>query len=288
MTEVFCDDLRVTVPLDFWPDVSGPLAAVLADVGMAPEFRDDKREQWRVQGGTVRTETYRVVRSVSASGQALARMRAMGLLGGFLATLGAVPCKVTGLHATLDREEPTPEVLERLMVKAASPEGLRAGRKRIPLGDLQRYLVRLPDGTDTGSIYCGPKTNEIRPVVYDKREERMAKGLPDPGVDITRYELRLRDVGATLRDAFDPTAIFWKYMAPDFLPAPENVPEWVPHGEGYALDKPVPLSPAERLSRRFMDSLDVADLVKIAASFPGGMDYLCDLIRRRAGSSTLQ
>lgn len=288
MTEVFCDDLRVTVPLDCWPAVEGPLAAFLADAGMAPEFRDDKRQQWRVNGGTVRAETYRVVRAVSASGQALARMRSLGMLGGFLATLGSVPSKVTGLHATLDTEESTPAVLERLMAKAASAEGLRAGRKRIPLGDLQRYLVRLPDGTDTGSIYCGPKTNEIRPVVYDKREERMAKGAPDPGRDVTRYELRLRDVGATLRDAYDPAPIFWRYMAPDFLPKPAGVADWVPHGEGYALDKHVPLSAPERLTRRFTDSLDVGDLVRLAQSFPGGVDLLCQLIRRRASSSVLQ
>lgn len=288
MAEVFCDDLRVTVPVDYWPDVAGPLAAVLADSGMAPEFKDDKRQQWRVQGGTVRAETYRLVRAVSASGQALARMRALGTFAGFLAALGTVPNKVTGLHATMDTNEPTPAVLDRIMAKAASPDGLRAGRKRIPLGDLQRYLVRLSDGVDTGSIYCGPKTNEIRPVVYDKRQERLDKDAPDPGVDITRYELRLRDVGATLRDAYDPAPIFWRYMAPDFLPRPPGVPEWSPHGEGLELAKPLPLSPAERLSRRFSDSLDVADMVRLASSFPGGVDYLCDLVRRRASSTVLQ
>lgn len=288
MTEVFCDDLRVTVPVDCWPDLEGPLQAVMADAGMAPEFKDDKRQQWRVNGGTVRVETYRLVRAVSASGQALARLRALGMFGGFLSTLGTVPSKVTGLHATLDTGESTPAVLDRIMAKASSPEGLRAGRKRIPLGDLQRYLIRLADGTDTGSIYCGPKTNEIRPVVYDKRQERMDKGAEDPGRDVTRYELRLRDVGATLRDAFDPAPIFWRYMSPDFLPAPAGVAEWLPHGEGYALDKPVPLSAPERLSRRFMDSLDVADLVRLADSFPGGVDLLCQLIRRRALATVLQ
>jgi len=284
MSEVFCDDLRVTVPSDSWHDLSGPLSALLADLGMAPEFKDDKRQQWRLAGGTVRSETFRMVRAVSASGQALARMRAMGMLGAFLATLGTVPCRVTGLHATLDRVEPTPPVIDRLLTKAASPEGLRAGRKRVPVCDLQRYLIRLADGSDTGSIYCGAKSNEIRPVVYDKRQEQIDKGNADPGIDITRYELRLRDVGATLRDAYEPAIVFWHYMAPDYLPAPPGVPAWVANGQGYALPTVAPLSAPERLTRRFTDSLDVGDMVRLAASFPGGVDYLCNLIRQRAES----
>jgi hypothetical protein len=282
VNEVFCDDLRVTVPVESWLDLEEPLHGVLSDAGLAPEFRDDKRRQWRLDGGTVRSETFRVVRAISASGQALGRMRMLGLLGRFLSTLGSVPNKVTGLHATLDRAEATPPVFDRLMAQAASAAGLRAGRKRIPVSDLQRYIIRLSDGTDTGSMYCGPKSNEIRPVVYDKRQERMDKGLPDLGYDLTRYELRLRGVGATLRDAHDPTSIFWHYMAPDFLPAPASVVPWVAHGEGFAVDHPAALSPVERLQRRFVDSSDVADLIRLAASFDGGVDYLCHQIRKRA------
>lgn len=282
MAEVFCDDLRVTVPAEAWVDLEDVLHGVLSDAGMAPEFKDDKRRHWRLEGGLVRSEAFRMVRAVSASGQALARMRGLGLLGRFLSTLGSVPNKVTGLHATMDRQEPTAPVFERLMEKAASAEGLRAGRKRIPVSDLQRYVIRLHDGTDTGSMYCGPKTNEIRPVVYDKRQERLDKGLPDLGYDLTRYELRLRDVGATLRDAYDPTSIFWHYMAPDFLQAPADVSPWVSRGEGFAIDHPEPLMPAQRLQRRFDGSADVADLIRLAGSFHGGVDYLCTLIRKRA------
>lgn len=282
MSEVFCDDLRVTVPAESWVDLEPLLEGVLSDAGMAPEFREEKRRHWRVDGGVVRSESFRLVRAVSASGQALARLRAVGLFGRFLATLGSVPSKVTGLHATMDRAEPTPPVFDRLMAKAATPDGLRAGRKRIPVSDLQRYVVRLADGTDTGSMYCGAKTNEIRPVIYDKRQERLDKGFADLGHDVTRYELRLRDVGATLRDAYEPESIFWHYMAPDFLPAPSGVAPWVSHGEGFAVDHPEPLMPAQRLQRRLDNSSDLADLIRLAASFQGGVEYLCGQIRKRA------
>lgn len=282
MSEVFCDDLRVTVPAESWVDLEPMLDGVLADAGMAPEFKEEKRRHWRVDGGVVRSESFRLVRAVSASGQALARLRAAGLFGRFLAALGSVPSKVTGLHATMDRAEATPPVFDRLMAKAASAEGLRAGRKRIPVCDLQRYVVRLADGTDTGSMYCGAKTNEIRFVIYDKRQERLDKGFADLGRDVTRYELRLRDVGATLRDAYEPESIFWHYMAPDFLPAPPDVAPWVSRGEGFAIDHPEPLMPAQCLQRRLDNSADLSDLIRLAASFNGGVDYLCAQIRKRA------
>ena len=68
----------------------------------------------------------------------------------------------------------------------------------------------------------------------------------------------------------------------EILPAPASVVPWVAHGEGFAVDHPAALSPVERLQRRFVDSSDVADLIRLAASFDGGVDYLCHQIRKRA------
>lgn len=280
MAEVFCDDLRVSVPLDVWDEVAGEVASVLEDAGFGAEFETEAAKAWRNEGGTVRSERMGRVRVLSASGRALAGLRLAGQFGRYLATLGGVPHKVTGLHATLDVRESTPEVLTRLVAKAESAEGLRAGRKRIKVDALERYVRRLPDGRDTGSLYCGGKGVEIRPVVYDKRRERLDKGGADLGFDLTRYELRLRGVGATLRDAYEPAAVFWHYMAPDFLPAPANAPVWVAGGEGFSVPRPAPVLPAARLLRRVEGSADFADIVRLAGTFPGGIDYLCALVRR--------
>lgn len=280
MAEVFCDDLRVSIPLDDWEGIREEVSAVLADAGFGEEYETDTAKGWRAGGGTVRSERMNRVRVLSASGAALAGLRIAKQFGRYLATLGSVPHKVTGMHATLDVRESTPEVLTRLVAKAESDDGLRAGRKRIPVSALQRYLSRLPDGRDTGSIYCGSKSVEIRPVVYDKRRERLDKGGSDLGFDLTRYELRLRGVGATLRDAYEPTSIFWHYMAPDFLPLPQGVLDWAPNGDGFSVTPPEPVLPAARLLRRVEASADFADLVRLAGAFPGGIDYLCALVRR--------
>ena len=285
MSDVFCDDLRVTVPGDRWELLRSAVSSALADIGMAPEYSSDDRQGWRLDGGTVVAARHGFVRSISASGQALARMRSLKLLGNFLAVLGSGPHRVTGIHCTMDVREPTPAALTRLLDKALSPDGLRAGRKRIPASALQRYLMRQPDGSDTGSVYCGSKSNEIRPVVYDKRQERIARGLPDLGHALTRYELRLRGVGASLRDAYAPASLFWHYMAPDFLPCPPGVPGWSSGAEGFELPRADDLLPSQRLLRRLEGSEDVADLVRLASGFPGGLDLLCARIRRLADTA---
>ena len=286
MSAVFCDDFRCSVPPDSWGDARALLEPVLADAGFLPEFDGERVTQWRNEGGTVKVEMLNRVRVLSASGRALAALRAMKLLAGFLSSVAAVPHRVTGLHATLDVKTPTPPELLRLRGLAESPAGLRAGRKRIPARSLLLFLRPLDDGRSTGTVYCGSKSAEIRPVVYDKREERLSRGLPDIGHDLTRYELRLRNVGASLRDVFDPTAIFWHYMAPDFLPAPEGVPAWSAHGEGFALVRPSPALPAARLLRAVEGSSDFAALCRMAASFPAGESYLCALVRRAVSAAS--
>ena len=132
MADVFCDDLRVSIPLESWEEISGEIASVLADSGFGQDFETESAKAWRGGHGTVRSERMNRVRVLSASGAALAGLRALNQFGRYLATLGSVPHKVTGLHATLDVRESTPEVLTRLVSKAESDDGLRAGRKRIP------------------------------------------------------------------------------------------------------------------------------------------------------------
>ena len=281
MGEVFCDDLRVTVPASHWPDVRGSVQPVLESIGAAVEYQSEERIGWRYEGGTAQAKRVGVVWSLSTSGQMLAGLRLRSLFGQFLAAIGSSPHKVTGLHATMDREAATPPVLEELLAKVASDDGLRLSRKRVALSHVDRWLVRRADGSDTGTMYLGSKAAEVRACVYDKREERIAHGMPDLGYDLTRYELRLRGVGASLRDASEPTSIFWHYMAPDVLPCPVGVAPWVSHAQGVELDWPPVAEPAERLAQRVFRSDDLASILKLARSFPGGPELLLSMLRRR-------
>jgi len=289
MSEVFADDFRCSMPADTWDELKGEVESLAADAGFLPEIETARVRQLRLDGGTIKAELSRGLRVVSCSGQALARLRMVSMLGQFLAAIGQRPHRVTGLHATLDRRESTPPVLARLLARAESDEGLRAGRKRIAPSALERYLRRQPDGADTGTVYCGGKSAEIRPTVYDKRQERLARGLPDLGFDLTRYELRLRSgVGVTLRDVLEPAGVFWYYMAPDFLPRPENAPEWAAGAEGFDYDRPSPPLPAARLLRAAEGSNEFRELVRIAGTFPGGIDFLCSLVHRLDHGGTFQ
>ncbi len=279
MSQPFCDDLRVSFTHETWDYIREEIGSVLSDSGFGPDFTSDSAQSWRSGGGTVRSERMGRVRVLSASGTALATLRIAQQFGRYLSTMAGLPHKVTGLHATLDVRESAPDALERILIRSESEDGLRAGRKRIPPQKLERWMKRRDDGRDTGSVYCGGKGSEIRPVVYDKRQERLDKGCPDLGYELTRYELRTRSIGATLGDAYDPSNLFFHYMAPDFLAAPVGQSDWSPGGEGFVAPPLSPTLPAVRLLRRVEASSDFADIARLAGRFPGGLEYLCHLVR---------
>lgn len=288
MTDVvFCDDLRVTVPVGSWDDVRSQVDPVLEDFGAEVESHCRDKTVWRVEGGTMHAKRCGIVWSLSASGQMLAGLRLRKLLGHFLAAIASGPHRVTGLHATLDRKCATPPEIQRLLDAVESDEGLKMSRKRVAIGQVQRQLTRQADGSDTGTIYLGSKHAEVRAAVYDKRAERIDRGFPDLGHDLTRYELRLRSgVGATLRDAAEPSSIFWHYIAPDVLPLPDGVLAWESRALGVELDRPAPLPPFERLRSRVYRSDDLAAILQLAESCgPRGFATLVGLLRSRMAPS---
>ena len=279
---VFCDDLRVTVPDSDWPDAESDVRAVLDVLGAQTEFKAHDRTGWRLDDGTARSQKCGRVWSFSASGKLLAGLRASNLLGQFLSAFAGRPHRVTGIHCTIDRKEPTPPVIERLLLAAESEQGLRVSRKAVSPQAIQRHIVRNAAGVDTGTAYFGKRFAEVRAVVYDKRQELLDKGNFDIGHDLTRYELRLRSqVGATLGDAMYPDALFWHYMAPDVLPAPDGVRPWVSNAMGYELEAPKVHSLAERLQSRVYASDDLADILRLAHQVPGGFDLLVSMLRAR-------
>lgn len=281
MASAFCDYLGVTVSVEDWEAVRAGISPALDSVGASVDYDAADGTLWRAGDGTVRAKRIGPVVSLGASGTVLAAMRVAKSFRGYLSALGAVRHRVTRLDASRDEVADTAPIIARLVDRASSPEGLALTRKRVSPRNVTRLLSRGVGGVDTGTCYVGSKSAEVRACVYDKRQERIDKGLCDVG-PLTRYELRLKSqVGASLRDADDPTAVFWHFMAPDILPRPDGVPDWSPHGEGFEVDWPDKPLPAARAQRRVQASADLRDLCRLVNEpMGGGIEFLLGEIRR--------
>jgi hypothetical protein len=209
----------------------------------------------------------------------------------FLAALSVAPHRVTKLHATmdlvLDGREVVPALYERAKVG-----GVTLTRKAVPPSQVS--MVRRPalyGPGDTGTAYIGKRTRDVWVKVYDKRNELLDRrevleasptleGFYDPG-PLTRYELALgRHVGCTLRDAADPTAVFWHHMG-DLLPVPQGVASWAPMAEGYSMPPPHAREPIEQLRLLLDSSPDVARAVVLADKLgPHGRTFLGSMLAK--------
>lgn len=283
-SEVFCDFLSVTFDRADWDQVRQAMSPALDSIGAQVEMDSDDCTLWRSGEGTIRAKRYRQVMSVGASGTMLAALRFAGAFAAYLSALGSVPHRVTRLDASKDIVTPTAPVIASLVDRASGEDGIRLTRKRVTASDVTRLVSRQPDGSDSGTVYLGGPSAEVRACIYDKRLERMKNGLCDVG-PLTRYELRLKSqVGATLRDAYEPERLFWNFMAPDILPRPDSVGEWIPHAGGFAIDWPEMPSPLARLQRRVETSDEVAALLRLADDVgPYGFQMLVAAIERRRG-----
>jgi hypothetical protein len=91
-------------------------------------------------------------------------------------------------------------------------------------------------------------------------------------------------MGLTLRDAWDPSPVFWHYASPDLLRAPAGVVPWVPYGEGFHLEPRADLSPGLLLQRRVEADPGIDRLIELADQVgPGGREWLAQLVMRRLG-----
>ncbi len=265
---VFCDFAQVTVPVEGWPELREAVQPVFDAAGLALAHEAPNGDVlWRDRdtGSAKATRRGQVV-ALGASGAVLAGMRLLGLLHTYLAELGARQHRVTRLDLSLDVPVDTAPEIARLRDAAVSSEGVRLSRKRVLPQHVTRLVSRRPDGADTGTIYLGSAQADVRMCVYDKRVERLSRDMADVG-PLTRYELRLRGgTGVTLRDAAEPAAAFWHYVAPDVLAKPAGAPEWAPEGSGFVLEPMTLPLPAERLRRRVQASVELRALVELADS----------------------
>lgn len=286
MNEVFCDFVGVTFDRSNWPDVRRAIQPCLDTIGAQVEQDDDGvATLWRAGDGTVKAKRYGPVMSLGASGAVCAALRFANVFGNYLAAIASAPHTVTRLDASLDVAQDTPAVIDALVAKSVTMEGLSLTRKRVHPRDVTRLVARRHDGLDTGTCYVGSRNAEVRACVYDKQEERLSRGLPDIG-PLTRYELRLKSgVGVTLRDVWEPERVFWNFMSPGIFATQPNVEPWVSDALGFQVDWPELPLPAERLRRRVQASADAFALVRLADEVgPYGFAFLVSELRKLQGS----
>jgi len=277
MTPV-CDYLTVSVPTG---DSIG-LRTDLTELSLRIPDSHMVDDGVRVDHGMLYFASYGSFSVVSASGTMLAALRAHSLFADYLSIIGACgPHRITRLDAALDFQCDVPAAIEAFKEQLTS-QGCKLTRKRIRHQDCVAILSRNDVGKLTGSIMVGHrKRHETTACIYDRQHDARQKGKPDPG-PLLRIEVRTGMPGLTLRDAYQPWPLFHHLAAPDLIGYDPDAPEWVPFDGGYTLEPRTALTPREKLDRICERSSDVALLLELAQSFPGGVDALCLQLRRRA------
>lgn len=261
--EPFCDYLNVTTPLDNGDLVMRELAPILDAIG-ATEILPGVF-QYAIKGGAFKYSERGKVAIFSASGGFLQTLRDRGLYPDYLAALSCFPHRVSMLHVTMDFLVDAPAVIQEAK-RLGQSGSVALTRKHIASKDVHALLSLNADGFETGTVYLGNRRNaDVWAKVYDKRHERLSRGYDDPG-SIVRVEIAVQsDIGSTLRDAFNPRDIFYKFASPSLVEAPADIPEWSSNGEGFVLDGPrSEFTFEQRLKSVLEGSLDVSRLLKIA------------------------
>lgn len=223
-------------PITDWLDVTyspsdsvyAPLRLFLFEHGYYEKYSGSFAHE--ASGGLIRLDETKTYSRISFSGSSIRGLESLGLWGEVLALMAESPHRVTRLDVALDVLTEFPEVLAGLREKSCDGRFSLHGRKSLRT---DMWLTRRPDGVDTGTFYVGMRSQaKVTAKVYDKAWERSAKGDASMhwAMPLTRYEITVRSqFGATLRDAYSPTSLFWHLAADPFdLPCPSGVAAWVP------------------------------------------------------------
>jgi hypothetical protein len=273
MPSPHCDRLTVTVPRSH----DAALRDVQAETGLMLSATPSPKIPglWVLpEGGTLLYTVRPGFAMLEASGRALTALRAAHVFGDYLSALGALPHRVSRLDAALDIPIRSAPELHRIY--ALGKGGMISlSRKRLQPTEVGQWFspALYPDEPlDTGSVYLPKKaegTKRQYATVYDKRQERLARGYPDPGPLLRLEAVAARGKGATLGDAWDPTGIFWDIIAPDIWPCPPDTPAWASGAHPWVGEGLVPTSVAVRLDR-YLEGPAGAELVRLAG-FPSGL-----------------
>lgn len=288
MSKPFCDRLTVSVPASHDAALQDVLSEYAIQLKAVPDSRPG---YWSLpSGGSFFYRKRQAYASLEASARALADLRALGVFGEYLQALGALPWRVTRLDATLDLPRDAAPFLETLYQRAKAG-GVSLGRKAV-LGSEVVRITSSPlygDGSgDTGTIYVpskrfGAKRQYV--TAYDKRQEVLSRGGRDPGPLLRIEASAARQKGATLGDAWDPTALFYDIVSPDILPKPDGVPDWEPQAETWEGGGLPTAGPRARLDRYLSGS--AGDALLAMASYPGGLADIRDWLARVERSQQL-
>lgn len=290
----FTDYLNVTSPSENEEEIKGRLFPVIESLGLFTETEGGVYrlldEKLRPTRGTFKFGKRGKVVIVSASGGALQALRDYRVYGSYLSELAAFPHRVSMLHATQDYLVLSPPGVIAAVKDAGFAESLMLTRKRILKAHVNALLGANAQGEITGTVYLGNRANaDVWAKVYDKQHERVSRGLTDPG-PVVRVEVAVQsDVGATLRDAYDPHDLFFNFAGKSLVEAPASFSGWVPNGEGYVLGERQEVLPLDRLDRLLDYSLDLGKLVSVAVEAYGEKagDVLSRLIRKKCNAALL-
>jgi hypothetical protein len=265
MESPFCDFLKITTPLDNEYRLRSELSLFLCQI-LNVTLTSDGYFSFPFGGGiSMRSYTGVKVFGVSVTGKAIETMRSQGIWENFLALISEFPHRVTGIDATLDYYDvDSPSILKRLYNEGSN--GLhRLTRKSISSSKITKIFSTDMLNRETGTVYFQTRKSEVHAKVYDKRHEVNSNG----GLlvrEVLRYELTVTGkMGPTLRDAFNPTSMFWHYMGETLLKRPDNIEPWVGFSEGFVLEKSVELLPYQQLVRQIETSCELHRIVELAA-----------------------
>jgi hypothetical protein len=271
----FADYLNVSTPSENADSFRGAVLPVLDALGNFQEVAPGLFQFYRIAvvkgsikplpDGTVKFGRRGRVSTFSLSGAVLHKLRAAGLYSELLAAIGSQPHRVTMLHVTADYLVDSPPAFMQLVKGAMYAGEVAFTRKWVQPSQCQHVFSQDCDGLETGTCYMGQRENaDVWGKVYDKRHERISRGFPDPG-PLVRVEIAcMSDVGATLRDAFDPRDLFFHYAGRTLCEVPPDCSGWVPHGEGYVLGQRRERSLWERFDAVLSGSRDVRRLAEMA------------------------
>ena len=288
-SDVFCDWLDVTYEAES-PVVMGIVDFIGVNGGRC-RSQDEKGIIFEIGDGVLKIDTAKKWSRISASGRVLAHFRAQKIYMEYLSELSMQPHTVSRLDAALDRLEDGADVIQGLReTYSVAGKGCALGRKQLAV----TYMLGVrEDGRETGTFYAGQrKRARTTARVYDKAWEGLSKRgerLPPT----TRYEMTIRGekgrAGPSLRDAAEPSRIFWHTASPTLLNAPAGTPVWAPNWDnGWHYEKSTALLPAEVLDRtvEFSPSLDLM-IEKADEMGSGGRKYLLRLLERKLGLSSI-
>lgn len=275
----FCDFLNVSFDAGESLNVSDALRPLIDYCGYSESYPGTFRRTG--EPGALRLGKRHKVFVVSASADVCRCFRAMGVWPDFLSAMASFPHRVTMIHASGDFTVSSPPTVVRHALEFGYSGKARFTRKWVSPSLVRAQLgLSASDGTQTGTVYYNKRERaDVWARVYDKQEELVSKGFADPG-PIVRLEIGLMsDVGATLRDAGDPTALFLHYATVSICSASAQIPQWSSEAQGYVLDRPKMSPTANQRIKAILDtSIDIGRICNLARDAYGA-DALKELTR---------